>query len=184
MLGGKAPKSGDSFGWLAQFRDQSELLAAIHACRDQGYHKMEAYTPLPVHEVWEALGHESHLPKLVLGGGIIGALVGFGMQYFASVVHYPINVGGRPLNSWPSFIIVTFEMTILFAALTAVFGMLALNGLPRPHHPVFDVPEFDTASRDGFFLLIPWYDPIYDAEHVHRFFEEQRPLSLNQVFHP
>ncbi len=178
------PQSGDSFGYLAEFPDQHKLLDAIHTCRDAGYRKMEAYTPLPVHEVWEALGHTSPLAKLVLGGGITGALVGFGMQYYASAVHYPINIGGRPFNSWPSFIVITFEMTILFAALTAVFGMLALNGLPRPHHPVFDVPEFDNASRDRFFLLVPWYDPIYDRGHVEQLFDAMHPLSLNEVFHP
>jgi len=180
----KRPQSGDSFGVLAEFRDTEHLLEAIHGCRDAGYRQMEAYTPLPVHEVWEALGHKSHLPKLVLGGVITGALVGFGMQYFASVVHYPINVGGRPMNSWPSFIVITFEMTILFAALTAVFGMLLLNGLPRPHHPVFDIEEFELASRDRFFLLIPWYDPIYQKAHATDLFEGFEPLSLNEVFHP
>jgi hypothetical protein len=184
MAGRKRPRSGDSFGFLAEFENEKGLLAAIHACRDEGYRQMEAYTPLPVHAVWEALGHKSHLPKLVLAGGITGGIVGFGMQYFASVIHYPLNVGGRPLNSWPSFIIITFEMTILFAALTAVFGMLALNGLPRPHHPVFDVPAFETASRDKFFLLIPWYDPIYASEHARAFFEKHHPASLNEVFHP
>lgn len=180
----KRARSGDSFGVLAEFKDSDHLLKAIHGCKDAGYRRMEAYTPLPVHEVWEALGHKSHLPKLVLAGGITGAVVGFGMQYYASVVHYPLNVGGRPFNSWPSFIIITFEMTILFAALTAVFGMLLLNGLPRPHHPVFDVEEFELASRDRFFLLIPWYDPAYDRDQAHSLFEGFTPLSLNEVFHP
>lgn len=185
MIGfGKKPKSGDSFGWLAEFANTEELLEAIEAGKGAGYSKMEAYTPLPVHEVWDALGHKNHLPKLVLGGGIVGAVVGFGMQYFASVIHYPINVGGRPMNSWPSFIVITFEMTILFAALTTVFGMLALNGLPRPHHPVFDVPEFELASRNRFFLLIPWYDPIYDTGRVKDLFGGMEPLSLSEVFHP
>jgi len=145
----KAP-TAPCFGILAEFADSEALLEAIRRGREAGFTKMEAYTPLPMHDVWEALGHRSNLPKLVLLGGITGALVGFGMQYFASVVHYPMNVGGRPMNSWPSFIVITFEMTILFAALTAVFGMLAMNGLPRPHHPCFDVPEFELASRNRF----------------------------------
>ena len=183
-MGRNKPKSGDSFGFLAEFGDEHALLEAIHGCRAAGFRKMEAYTPLPVHEVWEALGHKSPLTKLVLGGGILGALFGFGMQYYASVIHYPLNIGGRPMNSWPSFIVITFEMTILFAALTAVFGMLALNGLPRPHHPVFDVPEFENASRDRFFLLIPWYDPIFDRDQARGLFGEMNPLSLNEVFHP
>ncbi|HED66494.1 MAG TPA: DUF3341 domain-containing protein [Planctomycetes bacterium] len=180
----RRPKSGDSFGFLAEFAGTEELLEAIHACKAAGHTRMEAYTPMPVHEVWDALGHKSHLPKLVLGGGITGGILGFGMQYFASVIHYPINVGGRPLNSWPSFIIITFEMTILFAALTAVFGMLLLNGLPRPHHPVFDVEEFEEASQSRFFLLVPWYDPSFDHDKVPALLESLSPLSLNEVHHP
>lgn len=172
------------FGVLAEFADGDTLLAAIHRCQEAGHTRMEAYTPLPMHEVWEALGHKSNLPKLVLVGGIVGALVGFGMQYFASVVHYPINVGGRPMNSWPSFIVITFEMTILFAALTAVFGMLAMNGLPRPHHPCFDVPEFELASRNRFFLLIPHYDPRFEVEQASKLLGELKPLSLSEVPHP
>ncbi len=172
------------FGVLAEYEDSAGLLAAIQRCKDGGYARMEAYTPFPMHEVWEALGHKSHLPKLVLGGGCLGALVGFGMQYYASVHHYPLNVGGRPLNSWPAFIVVTFEMTILFAALTAVLGMLALNGLPRPHHPVFDVPQFERASRDRFFLLIPWYDPLFEPESAWELLEGTAPASLAEVYHP
>ncbi len=178
---GRKRVSTPCFGVLAEFSDGETLLSAIHRCRDAGYSKMEAYTPLPIHEVWEALGHKSHLPKLVLGGGIMGALVGFGMQWYASVVHYPINVGGRPFNSWPSFIIITFEMTILFAALTAVFGMLALNGLPRPHHPVFEIPEFELASRNRFFLLILAHDPRFELEPATALLRETAPLSLSEV---
>jgi len=106
------------------------------------------------------------------------------MQYFASVIHYPMNVGGRPLNSWPSFIVITFEVTILFAALTAVFGMLAMNGLPRPHHPCFDVPEFELASRNRFFLLIPHYDPRFDVDQARELLDSMEPLSLSEVPHP
>jgi len=179
----KAPSSA-VFGLLAEFPDTKTLVAAIRACRGAGYTKMEAYTPFPVHEVWEALGHRSNLPRLVLLGGITGAIVGFGMQYFASVIHYPINVGGRPFNSWPSFIVITFEVTVLFAALTAVFGMLALNGLPRPHHPCFDVPEFELASRDRFFLLIPHYDPAFEADDARSTLAGTKPLSLSEVPHP
>ncbi len=114
----------------------------------------------------------------------MGACVGFGMQYYASVVHYPMNVGGRPLNSWPSFIPVTFELTILFAALTAVFGMLALNGLPRPHHPVFGVPGFELASRDRFFLLVLHYDPRFDADKALTTLRGTPALSVQEVLHP
>ena len=145
---------------------------------------MEAYTPFPMHEVSHALGHRNDLPKYVLCGGILGALTGFGMQYYAAVIHYPINVGGRPLNSWPAFIPITFEMTILFAALTAVLGMLALNGLPRPHHPVFSVPEFEMASRDRFFLLLLHYDPIFDADRATETLLATKALSVQEVPNP
>jgi len=178
------PQSGDSFGYLAEFESGDALIAAIEAGRARGFEKMEAYTPIPMHDVWHALGHKSPLAWMVLAGGILGGLTGFFLQYYAAVEFYPMNIGGRPMNSWPSFIIITFEMTILFAALTAVFGMLALNGLPRPHHPVFDIKEFENASRDRFFLLIPWYDPKYEREVAKGFFEELHPASLNEVHHP
>ena len=184
MLGRTKPPEHPFFGLLAEFADGDALLQAIHASRDAGYDKMEAYTPLPMHEVSKALDFHSKLPILVFAGGLIGALVGFGMQYYASVVHYPLNVGGRPFNSWPSFIIITFEMTILFAALTAVLGMLALNGLPRPHHPVFSIPEFELASRNRFFLLILSRDPEFEGEKTREFLAALEPLSLSEVPHP
>lgn len=172
------------FGMLAEFHDGPSLLDAIHKARAEGYEKMEAYTPLPMHDVCHALGDKNNLPQLVLAGGILGALVGFGLQYWANLHYYPVNVGGRPLNSWPSFIVITFEMTILFAALTAVFGMLAMNGLPRPHHPVFDIPEFEQASRNRFFLLILAHDPRFEPASAHRFLDDQNPLSLSEVPNP
>jgi hypothetical protein len=172
------------FGVLGEYADGQALLQAIAAGQAAGFTRMEAYTPLPMHEVAHALGHKNHLPKLVLAGGLLGALVGFGMQYYASVVHYPLNVGGRPLNSWPAFIPVTFELTILFAALTAVLGMLALNGLPRPHHPVFSVPGFELASHDRFFLLVPHYDPRFEPDRAREVFAHTGPLSLHEVPHP
>ncbi len=172
------------FGVLAEYQSGETLLAAITAAQAAGFTKLEAYTPLPMHEVSHALGHENDLPKYVLGGGCVGALVGFGMQYYASVIHYPINVGGRPLNSWPSFIPITFELTILFAALTAVLGMLALNGLPRPHHPVFSVPGFELASRDRFFLLVLHYDPRFDADLALATLRSTKAFSVQEVPHP
>ena len=181
MIFGRKKVVTSCFGFLAEFADGAALLSAIEKSRTAGYTKMEAYTPLPMHEVWQALGHKSHLPKLVLAGGILGAVFGFGMQWYASTVHYAINVGGRPFNSWPSFIIITFEMTILFAALTAVFGMLALNGLPRPHHPVFEIPEFELASRNRFFLLIMAHDPCFEAGQTRLLLSELQPLSLSEV---
>jgi ActD protein len=172
------------FGVLAEYGSGAALLAAIEQGKAAGYSTMEAYTPLPMHDVSHALGHENDLPKWVLGGGIVGGLTGFGMQYYAAVVHYPTNVGGRPLNSWPSFIPVTFELTILFAALTAVLGMLALNGLPRPHHPVFSVPGFELASRDRFFLLVPHYDPRFDADRALAAMRATQALTVHEVPHP
>jgi hypothetical protein len=172
------------FGVLAEYPDGDALMAAIKHAQAQGFTKMEAYTPLPMHDIAHQLGYKNHLPLLVLAGGLLGATVGFGMQYYASVVHYPVNIGGRPLNSWPSFIPVTFEMTILFAALTAVLGMLALNGLPRPHHPVFSAEGFELASRNRFFLLILHYDPVFDADKATRTLASTRKLSLQEVPHP
>ncbi len=171
------------FGVLAEYRDGAALLAGIESGKTAGYTRMEAYTPLPMHEVSHALGHRNPLPALVLAGGCLGALVGFGMQYFASAVHYPLNVGGRPLNSWPAFIPVTFELTILFASLTAVLGMLALNGLPRPHHPIFSVPGFELASRNRFFLLVPHYDPRFEPDRVAAVLWSTDPLSVHEVPH-
>ena len=184
LLGLQKQAQTPCFGLLAEFSDGDSLLAAIEKAKERGYTKMEAYTPLPMHDVWHALGHKSPLPLMVLGGGIVGALVGFGLQYYASVIHYPVNVGGRPLNSWPSFIVITFELTILFAALTAVFGMLALNGLPRPHHPVFDVPEFELASRNRFFLLVMAVDPEFGLEKTGELLSGLEPLSLSEVPNP
>jgi len=171
------------FGFLAEFEDAHQLLEAVHEVKHAGYTQMEAYTPLPVEEVAHAIGHRNHLPMIVLAGGLLGALVGFGMQYWMSVVDYPVNVGGRPLNSWPSFIVITFEMTILFAALSAVFGMLALSGLPQPYHPVFNVPAFELASRNRFFLMILARDPNFDMQATKGLLEEISSLAVEEVPH-
>ncbi|MBA3533657.1 MAG: DUF3341 domain-containing protein, partial [Ardenticatenales bacterium] len=131
---------GSIYGLMAEFDDAQLLADATRAAREKGYHKIEAYTPFPVHEVTEALGfHKTAVPWVVLTGGVIGLILGFALQYWTQVIDYPLNVGGRPFNSWPLFVPVTFEVTILFAALSAVFGMLAMNGLPMPYHPVFNV---------------------------------------------
>ena len=153
-----------------------------------GYTKMDAYTPLPIEELWEAIGHKSPPAGSWswAAGSLIGRMVGFMHAVLGRpcTVHYPINVGGRPLNSWPSFIIITFELTILFAAVTAVLGMLALNGLPRPHHPVFDVPEFETASRNRFFLLILGHDPRFDRDLATNHLRELSSVSVSEVPNP
>ncbi len=160
--GNIGPVPGALFGLIAEYETADALIDAIHRVKEGGYRKMEAYTPFPVHEVTEALDfHQTWVPWLVLGGGIIGMITGYGLQYWTQVIAYPLNVGGRPFHSWPLFFPVTFEMTILFAAFAGVFGMLAMNGLPMPYHPVFNVERFTQVSRDSFFLLLPAYDPQF-----------------------
>ena len=170
------------FGLMAEFVGPRRLIKAIEAAREAGYTEMDAYTPYPIHEVWEALGHhKSKLPAIVLGGGILGAIAGFGLQYWTSVIAYPLNIGGRPLNSWPAFIPVTFEMTILVATFATVLGMFALNGLPRPYHPVFNVERFALASRDRYFLCIGAMDPVFEREKTGEFLEAQEPSEVFEV---
>jgi hypothetical protein len=168
---------------MAEFHEPSRIVAAARRAYEAGYRKMDAYTPFPMEELAESMGHHSRgrLPLLVLLGGLAGAAAGFGLQYWTSVFAYPLNVGGRPLNSWPAFIPVTFETTVLLAALTAVFGMLLLNGLPRPHHPVFNAPHFALASQERFFLCIESDDPKFDEEETRRFLESLRPSEVSDV---
>jgi hypothetical protein len=172
------------YGYLAEFHSGEDLLRAARATKAAGYEVVEAYTPVPMEEVAHALGHKNwRLPYIVLIGGVLGACVGFGMQYWMSAVDYPLNIGGRPYNSWPAFIVITFEMTILFAAISAVLGMLALNGLPRPYHPVFNVPMFETASRDRFFLMILSRDERFELGGTRTFMESLQPLQVEEVPH-
>ena len=172
------------YGLLAEFADVHELVQAARATREAGYRRFDAYTPFPVEELSEAMElHDHRLPMLVLGGGIAGAIAGYALQYWTSVIEYPINVGGRAAHSWPAFIPPTFETTVLFAAIAAVLGMLALNGLPMPYHPVFNVPRFALSSRDRFFLCIEARDPIFDRAATRRFLEEHRPREIWEVDH-
>ena len=170
------------YGLLAEFPQPEDLLRAAAAAHAAGYRRMDAYTPFPVHGLSDAIGfHSTRLPVIVLIGGILGACFGFGLQYWYEVIHYPMNVGGRPHNSWPAFIIITFECTILFAALSAVLGMLALNGLPQPYHPLFNVPSFELASRSHFFLCIEARDPKFDMDDTRVFLEKLRPMAIHVV---
>lgn len=163
-------------GLMAEFDNSEELLGAARRTYKEGYRKMDAYTPYPIEGLAEAIGfHRSPIAALVLAGGIIGGLGGFCMQYWISVIDYPLNVGGRPLNSWPSFIPVTFELTILCAAFAAVFGMLLLNRLPMLYHPVFNAPRFELATRDHFFLCIEAEDPRFDRQRTRSFLESLSP---------
>ncbi|CAN5767172.1 DUF3341 domain-containing protein [soil metagenome] len=160
------------YGLMAEFKDEHELVAATHAAYNQGYRNMEAYTPFLVEELAEILGVRGRrLPLIILAGGILGGGGGLLMQWFASAVHYPLNVGGRPYASWPSFIPVSFELTILLAGIFGLLGMFALNGLPQPYHPVFNVPRFTQASRDRFFLCIEARDPKFELEPTRQFME-------------
>jgi len=170
------------YGLMAEFSDPGELVTAARRVREAGYVRIDAYTPYPIEELDEALGlHHTRLPILVLLGGIIGMVAGFGLQYWTSAIDYPINVGGRPFFSWPAFIPVTFECTVLGAGLAAVLGMLGLNGLPQPYHPVFNVPRFALASRDRFFLCIEAADPKFDVDETWGFLSRLQPRQVSQV---
>jgi len=171
-----------SYGLLAEFDSPTMLVEAVRAARQNGYRKMDAYTPFPVENLAEELGfRRTRLPLVVLIGGILGCVGGYLMQYWVAAIAYPLNVGGRPLHSWPSFVPVTFELTILVAALFAVLGMLGLNGLPRPHHPVFNVPSFALATRDKFFLCIQATDPRFDPDRTRAFLAGLHAREVSDV---
>jgi hypothetical protein len=167
------------YGLLAEYSSADELLAAAKEVRKAGYTYFDAYSPLPIAGLAEAMGvRGSSLPFLVLIGGICGGLIGYGLQYWTMVEAYPVNVGGRPLHSWPAFIPVTFELTVLGASLTAVLGMLALNKLPQPYHPLFNVPDFSLASQNRFFLCVEAVDHNYDQEQTEALLKRSGAINV------
>lgn len=170
------------YGMMAEFDTPQRLMDAAHHTSAAGYRKIDAYSPFPIEGLAEAIGFESNaVPLVVLIAGIVGGVTGYVMQYWMAVVSYPLNISGKPYHSWPSFIIVTFEMVILFAGVAAVLGMLALNGLPMPYHPVFNVPRFAFASKDRFFLIVFASDPKYDASSTRNFLETLDPRAVMEV---
>ena len=176
------PVEKSLYGLLAEFEEHEQVLAAANRAYAEGYRAMDAYSPFPVEGLAEALGHHTTIvPLLTLLGGIAGGLGGYFMQWYSMGRLYPLNVGGRPLNSWPNFIPITFELTVLIAALSAFVAMLFLNRLPQPHHPVFDVPEFRRASIDRFFLCIEARDEKFDRNDTWKFLEGLSPCSLSEV---
>jgi hypothetical protein len=172
------------YGMIAEFDTVEGVTAAARSAREAGFTKMDAYSPYPNEELIEALLGEdpkSKVPFLVLCGGITGGLAGFFLQYVTAVHLYALNIGGRPLNSWVAFIPITFEMTVLFSALSAILGMILLNGLPRPHHPIFNARNFERATQDRFFLCIESSDPKYDEGDTRSFLQSLNPSEVSEV---
>ncbi len=169
-------------GVIAEFETPEELLEATRRTYAEGYRKMDAYTPHPIEGLAAALGmRRNGVPPIVLTFGLLGAAFGYGLCYYITAITYPINVGGRPLNSWPAYIPITFESAVLFGALSAVIGMLFLNGMPEPYHPVFNLPRFEFASRDRFFLCIEASDPKFDLEATQKFLRDLGSREVSQV---
>jgi hypothetical protein len=172
------------YGVMAEFDNPTDLVNAAREARARGYRKLDAYTPFPIEELSEALHlPKSKLPLIVLIGGILGGITGYLMQYYVTVIYFPINIGGRPLHSWPMYIVITFELTVLFAAISATFGLLALCGLPMPYHPTFNVPRFALASRNRFFLCIEARDPLFNRKGTVDFLERLNAREVSEVAH-
>jgi Alternative complex III, ActD subunit len=172
------------YGLVAEFETPTELVNACKAAYAEGYREMDAYSPFPIEEASEAIGfHKSAVPLITLIGGILGGVSGFALQYWINVISYPLNIGGKPYDSWPAFIVPTFEMTILFAGVIGMFGMFALNGLPRPYHPLFHVEQFSKVTRNRFFLCVEAIDPKFDLAGTQEFMQRLKPLSISEVPH-
>jgi Protein of unknown function (DUF3341) len=171
------------YGVIAEFDSPAALLVAARRARAAGYRRLTAYSPFPIDDLPEALGYSEStgIRPIVLVGGIVGALSGYLLQWWTSAVDYPINVGGRPYNSWQAFVPIVFELMVLFGALSALVGLFVLNGLPMPYHPVFNVPGFEGATRDRFFLCIQARDPRFDRDDARRFLATLDPLEVSDV---
>ncbi len=171
-----------TYGLMAEFDSAQELLDAAHKTHEAGYKKMDAYSPFPIEGLAEAIGfHKNRVALVVLIGALVGGISAFALQYWVAVITYPTNIGGRPYFSWPSFIIVTFELTILFGGISSAVGMIALNGLPMPYHPVFNVAEFAKATENKFFLVVESADPKYDANATRAFLNGLAPRMIAEV---
>ena len=170
------------YGIMGEFNNPSDLVMAARRTYEAGYRRINGYSPYPIEELSEAIGFtRTSLPLIVLIGGILGGLGGFFMQYWMEVINYPLNVGGKPYNSWPAFIPITFECTVLLAAFAAVLGMLVLNKLPQPYHPVFNAPNFALATRDRFFLVIEANDPRFSHDETTQFLNTVGARNVSDV---
>lgn len=182
MESSAATTIGGVYGYVAEFNSPDELVEAASAAREAGYKNLDAYSPFPIHEMSDAIGFkDTKVPWIVFLGGVVGMLVGYSLQWYTSVIDYPLNIGGRPLNSIIAFFPVTFECTILFAAFGGVLGMLALNGFPKPYHSIFNTPGFDRCSQDRFFLAIEAKDPQYDVVETKSFLLGLKPITVTEV---
>ncbi len=183
-MAGKRKVRPATYGLMAEFDNPTDAVAAARRVHEEGYTRVDAFSPYPVEELSEAIGaHKTKMPLIVLIGGLVGGSLGYLMQFYLLTLSYPLNVGGKPFHSWPAFIPITFECTVLGAALSAVFGMLALNGLPEPYHPGFNAPNFALASRDRFFVLVESADPKFDRERTAEFLRALGPREVTDVEH-
>lgn len=175
-------QSESLYGLLAEYADASTLVAASRRVREEGYTVFDAYTPYPVAALDEAMAIQpTRIPMWVLLGALIGGVTAYGMQYYAAVIDYPWNVGGKPLHSWPAFIPITFELAVLGGALFGLIAMIVKNRLPEPYHPLFDVPAFDQASQHAFFLCIEASDPRFDREQTRQFLQALGAKEVTEV---
>ena len=169
------------FGLSAEFANPTALVDAAFAARERGYQRVEAYSPYPIHQLEEAIPARRILPTIVFIGGLLGFLTAWSMQFYIAVIDFPINGGGRPLNSWPSCIVIMFELTVLFASVFAFASALALSGFPRPHHPMFNLHGFSQVTNNRFFLCIEASDPLFDIEETAEFLADLEPVEVAEV---